>query len=70
MTAAQIWQLKDLQERLRLALSNRLTYPRTLVSLARERVLTEEEVQKACECLEACVRIVEAELTLFIAALA
>ena len=47
MTAAETHQLKELQARLRLILANRVTYPRTLIDTARERLLSEEEAQKA-----------------------
>lgn len=54
-----------LGERLKSLIANRLTYPKTLLGLAKDRLLTEEEIQKAYACLETCLRLVEAELTIF-----
>ena len=56
-----------LQERIHLMIPNRLTYPQTILQIARDRPLTDSEIKKALECLEACRRFVEAELTLFAA---
>lgn len=61
--------VRALQDRLRLTFLNRLTYPQTLLGVGRERLLTEAEVQKAVECLDACVRFVDAEFTLLAARL-
>lgn len=66
MTPLQREQLKKLQERLQLLLSNQLTYPKTVIGVARDRCLTEEEIRKAYDFLEACSKLVGAELTLFV----
>ncbi len=58
--------LSALKERIRLMLSNRLTYPKILLSIAHERILTKEEIEKAQECLEACRQLIDAELTIYI----
>ncbi len=67
MTPVQNNILQALRERIQLMLSNRLTYPQTLLEIARDRPLTKTEIQKASECLEACRRFVDAELALLAA---
>lgn len=57
--------LQSLRDRIFLMLSNRLTYPKALLSIARDRPLTEAEIQKASECFKDCVDFIDAELTLF-----
>ena len=69
MTPSTIFQLQQIQKRLHAAISNRLTYPKTLLDIACDRTLIPEESHKACECLEACLRIVDAELTVFLSTL-
>lgn len=57
--------LQSLRDRICFMLSNRLTYPKALLSIARDRALTEAEIQKAFECFRECIQFADAELTLF-----
>jgi hypothetical protein len=57
--------LQSLRDRICFMLSNRLTYPKALLSIARDRPLTEAEIEKASKYFEECLQFVEAELTLF-----
>ena len=57
--------IQTLREKIGFLLSNRLTYPKTLLSIARERLLTESEIQKGYKCFEECVQFAEAEILLF-----
>lgn len=47
-------------------LRNRLTYPKVAVSLATQRPLTEDEVEKINQCFEQSIGLVEAELTIIL----
>ena len=58
-------RLEELHKKLRAALSNRLTYPKTVIEVAGKRLLTHEEIQKACSYLDACLSILDAEMILF-----
>ena len=66
MNFAHRQQLKVLRSRLRAVLSNRLTYPKTLLGIACDRPLTLEEYRKSSECLEECLQLVEAELSMLL----
>ena len=57
--------LQSLRDRICFMLSNRLTYPKTLLSIARDRPLTESEIQRASECFRECIELVEAEIIFF-----
>ena len=57
-------RLKQFQQKLRAVLSNYLTYPKTLIGLAQDRCLKEEEIQKAFIYLEACLSTLDMEITL------
>jgi hypothetical protein len=63
--AAENHSLQSLRDRICLMLANRLTYPKSLLSIARERTLTKEEIQKASECFDECLEFAAAEISLF-----
>ena len=65
MTPEEIHEFKKLQERLRALISNQMTYPKTLIGIARGRCLNGQEISKAYEVLETCSKVVDAEMTLF-----
>ncbi len=69
MGPSLVEQLEELRKKLRSALSNRLTYPKTVIGVAGGRLLTQEEIQKAYNLLDACITFVDAELTLLMAGL-
>ena len=57
--------LQILRDQICFRLANQLTYPKALLSIARNRPLTEVETQKASQCFDECIQFVEAELVLF-----
>lgn len=65
MTPGEMKEFKKLQERLRALVSSQMTYPKTIISVAFERRLTEKEVERAYDVIDTCSKIVEAEMTLF-----
>lgn len=65
MTPGEMKEFKKLQERLRALVSSQMTYPKTVISIARERRLTEKEAERAYDVIDTCSKIVEAEMTLF-----
>ena len=66
MTNLELEQIKTARENLHSLISNRLIYPKVLISMTRSRALTEAEIQKVNECFDECVRILDAELTLLL----
>lgn len=65
MTPWPTGEFKELQKRLQTIICNQMTYPKVLVSLAKNRCLTEQEIRKASEIFDMCSKIVDAEMTLF-----
>ena len=61
MMKVPIDSVRQLKESLHCLLANRLTYAKVLASTAKDRVLTEAEVEKVHQCIEDCIRITEAE---------
>ena len=59
-------RLEELRQKLRAALSNYLTYPKTLIEIAGSRALKEEEIRKASILLDACLSALDSEMILLI----
>ena len=64
MTQNQTDLLERLRKRLHSAIADRLNYPKAAIGVARGRLLTPEETQKAASLLDACLCIVDAEMAL------
>ena len=65
MTPLEIKEFKKLQERLQALISNQMTYPKTIIGIARDRNLNEKEIRRAYDVIETCSKVVDAEMTLF-----
>ena len=53
-------KIKALRKEIRRVLANKLTYPKTVISLIGKRKLKEDEIMKAGECIDECLHMVEA----------
>lgn len=62
MTDEELDAIRCLGHNVRQILRNRLTYPKVIVSLAKDRFLTENEILKMKQCVDECVLLTEAEI--------
>ena len=53
--------MERLQKEVRNILRNRLTYPKTILGVCRERVLNEEQVSKAKTCIDECLQLIDSK---------
>ena len=60
---------KKLKKEIHEAIANRLTYPKSVVGIAKDRCLTSEEIEKIKTCVDESILIVDAKFCEFLDAL-
>jgi hypothetical protein len=66
MSKEIIEKMKILKNDIHNILCNRLTYPKSVIGIAKERHLTESEIDKIKTCIDEGIKLVDAKLIEFL----
>lgn len=59
-------KLKKLRREIHVAMNEKLTYPKSVADVLREKPLSENEVGKIKDCIEECITLVDAKFIEFL----